>query len=165
MTEVPRLYLDTNAFIFAVEEQSERSSLLTELFSVSEEADRVMLVTSELTLAEVLVKPYRNLEDELITRYDNMIRSSAWLDVQPVARPALWYAGVLRSQTGLKLPDAIHLATAFGSDCSHFLTADKALRTIGELRHTRFGMTKMRSLEMVPLDVPTLTSLLQSLTS
>lgn len=165
MTEVPRIYLDTNAFIFAVEEQSERSSLLTELFSVSEELDRVALVTSELTLAEVLVKPYRNLDDELISRYDNMIRGSAWLDVQPIGRPIVWYAGVLRSQAGIKLPDAIHLSTAFGSECSHFLTADKALRSIGDLRHTRFGMTRMRSLEMMPLDVPALTTLLQNLTS
>lgn len=163
MTEVPRLYLDTNAFIFAVEEQSERSSLLLELFSVSEEADRAILVTSELTLAEVLVKPYRNLEDELITRYDNMIRDSAWLDVQPVVRPTLWYAGVLRSQTGIKLPDAIHLSTALESGCTHFLTADKALRTSGELSHLQLAMTKARSLEMVPLDIPTLTSLLKSL--
>ena len=84
MTHVPRLYLDTNAFIFAVEEQSERSNLLMDLFSASEAADRAMLITSELTLAEVLVKPYRNLEDELISRYDAMIRDSAWLDVQPV---------------------------------------------------------------------------------
>jgi predicted nucleic acid-binding protein len=164
MTHVPRLYLDTNAFIFAVEEQSERSNLLMDLFSASEAADRAMLVTSELTLAEVLVKPYRNLEDELISRYDAMIRDSAWLDVQPVARPALWYAGVLRSQSGIKLPDAIHLSTAFGSECTHFLTADKALRTIGELSHLDFGMTERRPLEMVPLDIPTLTSLLKSLT-
>ncbi|OJF93625.1 type II toxin-antitoxin system VapC family toxin [Pararhizobium antarcticum] len=165
MTEVPRIYLDTNAFIFAVEEQSERSDLLTRLFSVSEETDRVIFVTSELTLAEALVKPYRNLDDDLITRYDNMIRDSAWLDVQVVARPVLWYAGVLRSQSRIKLPDAIHLSTALGSNCTHFLTADKALSTIDGLRHTRFGMSKMRSIEMLPVDVPTLTTILQSLAS
>lgn len=165
MTDVPRIYLDTNAFIFAVEEQSERSILLAELFSASEEADRCIFVTSELTLAEALVKPYRNLDDDLISRYDNMIRDSAWLDVQPVVRPTLWYAGVLRSQSRMKLPDAIHLATAFGSDCTHFLTADKALSAINEIRHTRFGATKMKTIEMLPLDIPTLTSLLKSLAS
>ncbi|MDO9417868.1 type II toxin-antitoxin system VapC family toxin [Pararhizobium sp.] len=163
MTEMPRIYLDTNAFIFAVEEQSERSSLLIKLFSSSEEAENVLFVTSELTLAEVLVKPYRNVQEELIDRYDNMIRDSAWLEVQPVVRPTLWYASVLRSQSQLKLPDAIHLSTAFGSECTHFLTDDRALRVVDELRHTRFGMTKMKSIEMVPLTIPALTSLLKSL--
>ena len=163
MTELPRIYLDTNAFIFSVEEQSERSRLLIELFSISESAERPLFVTSELTLAEVLVKPYRELKDELIGRYDDMIRESGWLDVLPIVRSTLWYASVLRSQSRLKLPDAIHLSTAFGSECTHFLTNDKALRAIEALRHTRFGITKMRSIKMLPLDIPDLTSLLQSI--
>lgn len=163
MTEVPGIYLDTNAFIFVAEEDSERSDLLIQLFSASETSGRPMLFTSELTLAEVLVKPFRDQDDELISRYDSMVRQSAWLHVEPVSRQALWNAAVLRSQTRLKVPDAIHLSTAFGSQCSHFLTADRDLQKIGGISHHRFGMTKTASITMAPPDVPTLTTLLESL--
>ncbi|NHT74747.1 type II toxin-antitoxin system VapC family toxin [Rhizobiaceae bacterium CRRU44] len=163
MRKAPRIYFDTNAFIFVAEEKSERSALLIEVISISEAADSPIILTSELTLAEVLTKPYKNHDDELISRYDNMVRQCAWLDVEPVSRQVLWYAAVLRSQTRLKLPDAIHLSTAFGCECSLFLTDDRDLRKVDEIYNLRYGVRKAASIKMAAPDIPTLTTLLESL--
>jgi len=51
-----RVYLDTNVFIYALEEYPRYVQALTELFD-SIDAGRLKAITSELTLAEALVKP------------------------------------------------------------------------------------------------------------
>ncbi len=165
MSEFERIYLDTNIFIFAFEEKDERSQLLSRLFALSSDRTEPLLVTSELTLSEVLVGPYQDADDSLIDSYDGFITDSDWLEVLPVVRPTLWYAAVLRSQyKKLRLPDAIHLSTAIGANCSHFLTADEGIKSSYNLSHVRYGVTKnARSLSVIRPDEPTLTSLLQSL--
>lgn len=166
MKPVTRIYLDTNIFIYAFEEAGQRSNLLAQLFSVSSRS-AACFVTSELSLSELLVKPYRQADDVMIDQYEGFILTSDWLEVLPVARPTLAYAVVLRSQNkGLKLPDAIHLSTAIGASCSHFLTGDMGIADTYELIHFRYGVTKKaQPLAVVHPDEPTLASLLQSLTS
>lgn len=51
-----RVYLDTNIFIYALEGYADFIDDLTELFA-SIDAGNIRAVTSELTLAEVLVRP------------------------------------------------------------------------------------------------------------
>lgn len=53
-----RIYLDTNIFIYAIEGYPEYQSILTSLFSLFDEGT-YSAVTSELTLAEVLIKPMK----------------------------------------------------------------------------------------------------------
>jgi len=165
MSEFARIYLDTNIFIFAFEEKNERSKLLGRLFAPSLDRAKPLLVTSELTLSEVLVRPFQDGDNLLIDAYDGFLTACDWLDVLPVVRPTLWYAAVLRSQyQKLKLPYAIHLSTAIGAECSHFLTADEGIESSYHLSHGRYGATKNgKPLSVIRPDEPTLTSLLQSL--
>jgi len=118
-----RVYLDTNVFVYALEGYEEFRSRLTTLF---ERIDRgeLQALTSELTLAEVLVKPLldRNKEREAV--YHQVLRSSASLQVTPVTRDVLVAAARLRADHGLKLPDAIHAVTAQLTSCQQFLTND-----------------------------------------
>ena len=51
-----RIYLDTNIFIYALEAYPEYVSTLTSLFAAIDEG-KIRAMTSELTLAEVLIKP------------------------------------------------------------------------------------------------------------
>ena len=51
------VYLDTNIFIYAVEGYAPEEAFLRELFAALEDG-RFTAVTSELSLAEVLVKPF-----------------------------------------------------------------------------------------------------------
>jgi predicted nucleic acid-binding protein len=142
MRAVSRLYVDANILIHLVEHSDGLSAALTDLFT-TQTSGRPFLVTSELTLAEVLVGPYRETNDRLIDRYDAATISSEQLEVGPVVRPVLWYAAALRAQyPALKTPDAIHVSTAIGMRCSHFLTADKRLADRYELTHHRYGLVK-----------------------
>lgn len=141
--EVERLYLDANILILLGEGRDERAVLLTELAAAQQPGEDNFLCTSELTLAEVLVKPYRENDDRLITQYENWMVPGGFIEIGPVHSSALRYAAVVRSQyKAVKLPDAIHISTAIGFGCSHFLTGDTRIPDSIELFHTRWGLTK-----------------------
>lgn len=163
---VTRVYLDTNIFIYALEETISLDGSIAR-FLIAATRGSQSFVTSELSLSELLVKPHREADGILINRYENFIQTSAWLNVPTVSRSVLAYAAVLRAKNkGLKLPDAIHLSTAIGSACSHFLTADTGILDSYDLLHPLYGGAEsVQPLRIVRPDTPTLTSLLKSLAS
>jgi predicted nucleic acid-binding protein len=128
-----RLYLDTNVIIYAAEGTAALpASLKGALLRV--DAGQLSAVTSELTLAEVLVKPLRDQDAAMIQRYESRLTSGPSLTVAPVSRGILARAAELRAgQTSLKLPDAIHAATALLHGCTTFLTNDARFETVGPL--------------------------------
>jgi predicted nucleic acid-binding protein len=141
--EVGRLYLDANILILLGEGRDERAALLTELAAAQPSGETPFLCTSELTLAEVLVKPYRENDDRLITQYENWMVPGGFIEIGPIHSSALRYAAVLRSQyKAIKLPDAIHISTAIGFGCSHMMSGDRGIPDRIELFHTRWGMMK-----------------------
>lgn len=126
-----RVYLDTNILIgaFAGDLPERIGQKFWELIGEIAPQDPAPFVSSELTLAEVLVQPMRLGLENQIQSMDNVLTSGPWLEVEPVSRNVLWGAANLRSQhKHLKLPDAIHLATAIARRCSHFLTADAGIK-------------------------------------
>jgi predicted nucleic acid-binding protein len=135
-----RLYVDTNIFIQVFEDQHPR---LVALFDGQAADGFPYLVTSLLTRAELLVKPFRDQNEELIQIYETWTTTNAIMAVAPVDAFVLHFAAILRAQYGfLKLPDAIHAATAISYDCTHFLSTDRALFKISNIRHTRLGVTQ-----------------------
>jgi predicted nucleic acid-binding protein len=163
MTPYRQIYLDTNIFVMFKETKSREGFLLDLLFKFSA-SRRSSFVTSALTFSELLVKPYRERDQDLIQTYSAWSRSTAWLTITPVSTDVLDVAALLRAERGrLKLPDAIHLATAIGMECSHFLTADMGLETVDNVVHPVLGDVGAVPLSILRPDEPTLTSLLQSL--
>ncbi|OYX07520.1 MAG: hypothetical protein B7Z15_15730 [Rhizobiales bacterium 32-66-8] len=120
-----RAYLDSNALIAAVEGPPAGPGLSSTVMGRSL-ADT--LVTSELSLAEVLVKPLRDQDFALIEAYNSLLfgGSAARLQTIPISRDILGRAASVRNQkTSIKLPDAIHIATAEIMGCDQILTGDK----------------------------------------
>lgn len=159
-----RVYLDTNIFIYTFEEVGNIGSLLSRCITAGQRSG-ARFVTSELTLSELLVKPHRDGNHALIDRYEALIQTNNWLEVQPVGRPVLAYAAALRARNkGLKLPDAVHFATAVAGDCSYFLTGDNGILESYDL-HPAFGIPdNSASLQIIRPDEATLTALLEDLT-
>ena len=124
-----QIYLDTNVWIYALEGYPSFVPDLTQLFQSIDSGD-LTAVTSELTLAEVLVKPLMDGNLERQMAYQQAIKNSNVLYVAPVSRNVLIKAAQLRASVNLKLPDAIHAATALLTRCSTFLTNDKGFRTV-----------------------------------
>lgn len=122
-----RTYVDANIFIYLFEEPTGYGAALRVL-TRSLDQGVFEAVTSELTLAEVLVKPIREAPS-YIPIYQRYLRSRAHLDVAPT-RAVLVEAARLRATTTLKLPDAIHVATAVQTNCAVFLTNDTRIQAL-----------------------------------
>jgi predicted nucleic acid-binding protein len=93
------------------------------------QAGEIEIITSELTLMEVLVYPFRNNDAALTEDYENLLLSSE-IQLTPITQPILREAARLRGSTNLKTPDAIHVATSISTDCDLFLTNDIRIRNI-----------------------------------
>jgi predicted nucleic acid-binding protein len=124
------LYLDANALIAAVE------SPKPDLFNCMKrlKARGLELLSSELSLAEVLPNPVKQARADLIDIYEDIIRVGGLVTAIPVGRPILRISVELRTRFGDKLPDAIHLATATMSGCRVIVSSDKRLRLPEGLR-------------------------------
>jgi predicted nucleic acid-binding protein len=140
MEEFRRIYWDANIVIGLVQGKSDISRQIRVLVGRMKRRSPPFLVTSELTYAETLVKPYRDRDERSIAQFDNWSISNPVLEVRPVTRRVLHEAAVLRAQhKSLRLPDAIHLATAFDAGCSHVLSGDLRLSDEYNLSPERYG--------------------------
>jgi predicted nucleic acid-binding protein len=113
MTVFSRIYLDTNILITAAEDRSQTGVALREIFLAPAREGVPFFLTSELAIAEVLVRPFRDRNADLAMQYLKTILADLWLGTRPITPDILEVAALLRStRIGLKLPDAIHIATA-----------------------------------------------------
>ncbi|WJH41844.1 type II toxin-antitoxin system VapC family toxin [Aliirhizobium terrae] len=153
MQGVGRLYLDTNVFIAAFEAEGVVAEKAAKLISEAKAKPQKSLVTSEMTLAELLVLPFRRSDLSLVEFYSGLLSSGGTVDLRPADRDIFLLSARLRSEiSALKLPDAVHLATAMLSGCTHILTADKGIRPVGRLDYPI----------ILRPDEPTLISLIES---
>ena len=125
--------VDTAIFIYFIEEHPTFLPLVEPLFR---EADggRRELVTSALTLLEVLVVPYRSGDHLLAVRYEAILTRSRGITVADISRDHLRAAAQLRAATGVKTPDSLQLVAALAAKCRTFLTNDRALPTLPGMR-------------------------------
>jgi predicted nucleic acid-binding protein len=123
------IYFDTSIFVYSVENNQEFGAICHELM-LGIETNQLNAVTSELTLSEAMVFPFRNAHLETQRKYQEIIETSGGLLVVPVVRHILIRAAEIRApQPSLKTPDAIHLATALETGCEVFLTNDTRIKS------------------------------------
>jgi predicted nucleic acid-binding protein len=125
--------VDTAVFIYFIEEHPRFLPLLEPLFQAVA-AGRRELLTSALTLLEVLVVPYRSRDYALAERYEALLTRSRGVRVAEISRDHLRAAAQLRAATGIRTPDALQLAAAMLAGCNVFLTNDRDLPAIAGLR-------------------------------
>lgn len=123
------VYVDTAAFIYSLEHISPYDGLLQPLWHAAHAGDFVV-VSSELTLLEVLVKPVREGKQHLERRYRRFLTATDAVRLAPIDRAILDEATRVRATFGLKTPDAIHAATALRARCALFVTNDAAFRRV-----------------------------------
>ena len=126
------VYLDTAPLIYYLEETSPYFSFLQTIFKKNESGDFTFF-TSAITLSEVLTLPYKLGKERLIDQYEYFITKSPNLKLINVNSGIAKLSAKLRSDYGLKLPDAIHLATALEVKVDFLLTNDLAFSKINSL--------------------------------
>ncbi len=123
-----RIYLDTNVFIEAIEQQNGLASMVARTVLSMVDAGIIEAVISELVVAELLVKPLQNNDQRLIDTYSALLQPQIGYVTRPVDRESLIEAARQRAiNPGTKLPDAIHIATARLHECKVFLTTETRL--------------------------------------
>ncbi|HCZ35452.1 MAG: PIN domain-containing protein [Cyclobacteriaceae bacterium] len=126
------VYLDTAPLIYYLEQNATHSSYLNQLFKKNE-AGEFIFYTSVVTLTEVLTLPFRQGNVELAEQYQYFLSETQTLKLIPANIPIARLAAKLRAAYGIRMPDAIHLATAMEIKADWFLTNDIALKKIKEL--------------------------------
>lgn len=126
------VYLDTNIWIYTLENYAAYSQDLTALFQAIDNGT-LKAITSELTLAEILVAPIQREDAAQQEICKQFIRNTETLSVLPISQDVLIEAAKVRARTSIKLPDAIHLATAIGAGCTAFLTNDRQLKKVTDI--------------------------------
>jgi len=119
-----RVGLDTSPFIFFIEQHPKYVDLLRPFFEAVDRGE-CQVVTSTVTLLEVLVHPIRHGDESLAHQYNDILLSSTNIATIPVTPATAQTAAELRAQHNLKTPDAIHLATALNHNAVAFLTNDR----------------------------------------
>ena len=140
-----RLYLDSNIFIYSAEKHTEFDKALRQL-NRDIATGVIEAVTSELTLSEVLVKPFADNDVAKIEIYKRSLRNGEALTITPVDRSVLIEAASVRAFNNLKLPDAIHFATALLNNCTHLLTNDDHFKSMKN--HYKINILPLQQLHL-----------------
>jgi predicted nucleic acid-binding protein len=130
---VTKLGFDTSPIIYFVEANPRYDALVAEVFRRISKATFVG-ITSAVTVTEVLVHPLKQKKTTLKQKYSNLLLHSANFNVVPVDAVVAERAAELRARYNLRTPDALQVAAALVAGCEAFLTNDKGLKRVTELR-------------------------------
>lgn len=125
--------VDTAIFIYFIDENPR---FLPEILPLFEEADQGKreLITSAMTLLEVMVVPFRAGNRLLAERYEALLTRSRGIRLVELSHDQLRAAAQFRAATSVKTPDALQLVAAIGAGCTTFLTNDRRLPPVPGLR-------------------------------
>jgi len=96
------------------------------------------LIVSVITEAELLVKPEKDGNNDAIERISDLLSEDGFYVID-VNRRIARKAASLRAQSGLKLPDAIIVATAIQTACDAVVGNDGAWRKLTEIPFVDLG--------------------------
>jgi predicted nucleic acid-binding protein len=125
--------VDTAIFIYFIEENPRFLPAILPLFTQADQGKRE-LVTSALTLLEVLVVPYRAGTRHVAERYEALLTRSRGIRLVQLSHDQLRAAAQLRAATNVKTPDALQVVAAISGGCTTFLTNDRRLPPMPGLR-------------------------------
>jgi predicted nucleic acid-binding protein len=124
--------LDTAPLIYFIEENPTYIETVRFFFEAMDRGD-FLVVTSAVTLLEVLVHPLRSNNKELATEYRDILLNSK-LTILEVSSSIAEQAAQLRADYNIRTPDAIQISAALSAGASHFFTNDIRLPEIPSIQ-------------------------------
>lgn len=125
--------LDTVIFIYLLEEHPKfLPKVERALRRIQEGRDEG--VFSCIGMIELMTGPKQKGRLELAARYRELLSTFLHLTIWGITENIIEISSDLRSRYGITTPDAIHLATAINADAEYFLTNDRALKRVKEVK-------------------------------
>lgn len=124
------LLVDSAPLIYHLEGNAQFGPRFSGLFEAAA-AGRVAIAITTITLAEVLAGPYRHGRDALAKQMEAALAEHA---IHPLSASIAVQAARLRHRYGLRLPDAIQLATALEINAHALVTHDRDFSGVEDVR-------------------------------
>lgn len=119
------VYFDTNIFIYLLEGNKDYARLLGDIQTLIEN-DQIRVFSCDLVYTELLPPHAKQGNKKAIEQTIDFLNK---FNITIASKETFIHAGILRGETNMKTPDAIHVATAIASGCEVFLTNDKDIQT------------------------------------
>jgi len=124
--------LDTAPLIYFIEENPIYIETVRPFFEAMDRGD-FTVVTSTITLLEVLVHPLRGKNKELAAEYRDILLNSQLMTLG-VSNAIAEQAARLRAAHNIRTPDAIQISAALNAGATHFFTNDVRLPEIPSIK-------------------------------
>ena len=121
------VYFDTNIFIYLLEGNPSLESCLQEL-RLAIRDDGLKVSSCDLVFTEILPTLVKKQDRAAIESTTALLGEEGAFTLHPLSRETCIQAAFFRGETGMKTPDAIHVAAALQAGCDIFLTNDKGIR-------------------------------------
>jgi predicted nucleic acid-binding protein len=131
-----RIGLDTNIIIYYIEEHPIFLKKVEPLIDRIIDGEAIG-ITSYVTLLELLVKPIREERFDLVEQYKTILLTQ--LEVVALDEAVSLKAAELRAKYGIKTPDAIQLASVISKSGDVFMTNDRRLDAVEEIKVLSVG--------------------------
>ena len=118
--------LDSAPLIYFAEKHPEFHPRVRPFFLAMQNGD-FEVVTSTMTVAEVMVHPFKRGDAGLTDMYRDILHNAEHLRTVPFTAGIAEVAARLRANHKIRTPDAIQMATAIAMNADFFLTNDAEL--------------------------------------
>lgn len=128
-----KIGLDTPVLIYLLQRNPTYIDRVREVMREVQSGSTVAIF-SAIGLIEILTGPKKQGRHDLAAQYRETLFNFPNLTVRGLNQRIIEYASDLRASYNISTPDAIHLATAIDSGVSKFITNDRSLKKIREIK-------------------------------
>ncbi len=130
---ITKLGIDTSPFIYFIERHPVYLALMQNIIQQID-ADKMMGYSSVITMTEVLVHPKKLNQLAIEKKYRQLLQNSRNFELIAIDENIAEHAADLRARYNLRTPDSLQIAATYQVGCQAFLTNDKRLKNVSELR-------------------------------
>lgn len=124
--------VDTNCFIYLLESHPVYEASCHRMFSQAEKGE-IDLVSSVVTLTELLVQPLASGNTEKATEFKQICANMPGLTIVPIDSHLAELAAMIRAESNYRLPDAYQLAAGLSRGATVFVTNDQRLKSFRQM--------------------------------
>ncbi|MEM7535332.1 MAG: PIN domain-containing protein [Chloroflexota bacterium] len=124
-----KIGLDTSIFIYYLEKNTRYLSISQQILE-EVSSDNLQAVISTVTIMELTVQPWRNVQEEVARGYETFLVNFPNLTIMDANREVARKGAQLRAKYNLRPADALQVATTIVGGATVWCTNDKKLKRV-----------------------------------